>query len=189
MNPRVPIDVDPDTGVWSSDGLPMLYVPRHFFVNNHVAIEQSLGRAAYARILYDAGHRSAYSWCDEVSVGHGGQALDVFRHYLTRLSQRGWGLFDFLEVDPGSASARIRLRHSSMVLGRPGEDGRLCYMFSGWFAGAMDWMCGAQGVALQAHSEEASCQAEGHEHCTFRVVAKSVPSSQSEREPDGRKHR
>lgn len=173
MNPLVPIDVDPDTGIWSSDALPMLYVPRHFFVNNHVAIEQALGRAAYARILYDAGHKSAYTWCDKVSAAHGGESLDVFRHYLTRLSQRGWGLFDLMEIDPQSASASVRLRHSSMVLGRPGEEGKLCYMFSGWFAGAMDWVCDKQGIALRSHSEETSCQAEGHGHCMFTVTART----------------
>ena len=34
--PEVPIDVNASTGVWETDGLPMLYVPRHFFINNHV---------------------------------------------------------------------------------------------------------------------------------------------------------
>ncbi|MGF4001748.1 DUF5943 domain-containing protein, partial [Staphylococcus aureus] len=36
MQPQLPINVDPDTGVWTTDALPMLYVPRHFFTNNHV---------------------------------------------------------------------------------------------------------------------------------------------------------
>lgn len=173
MNPLVPIDVHPETGIWSSDDLPMLYVPRHFFVNNHVAIEQALGRAAYARILYEAGHKSACAWCDKVSALHAGQSLDVFKYYLSRLSQRGWGLFDLLEIDPPSATARVRLHYSSMVLGRPGEHGKLCYMFAGWFAGAMDWVCNAQGIDLHAHCEETACQAEGHEHCTFMVSATS----------------
>ena len=44
MNPQVPIDVDEKTGVWTTDALPMLYVPRHFLVNNHEAVEQALGR-------------------------------------------------------------------------------------------------------------------------------------------------
>jgi predicted hydrocarbon binding protein len=154
----------------------MLYVPRHFFVNNHVAIEKALGRDVYARLLYEAGHKSAHSCCDKVSVTYDGQSLDVFRHYLTRLSQRGWGLFDFIEIDPLSASATVRLRHSSMVLGRPGEPGKLCYMFSGWFAGAMDWVCGAQDIALRTHSEESSCQADGHDYCTFALIAHSCES-------------
>ncbi|HLA31779.1 MAG TPA: DUF5943 domain-containing protein, partial [Pseudomonas sp.] len=41
--PEMPIQVDDETGVWTTDALPMLYVPRHFFVNNHIGIEEVLG--------------------------------------------------------------------------------------------------------------------------------------------------
>ena len=44
--PRVPIEVDDASGVWSVDGMPMILVPRHFFVNNHLAIEAALGAEA-----------------------------------------------------------------------------------------------------------------------------------------------
>ena len=71
MHPQVPIDVDEKTGVWTTDALPMLYVPRHFLVNNHEAVEQALGREAYAAILYAAGHKSAYYWCDREARQHG----------------------------------------------------------------------------------------------------------------------
>ncbi len=37
MAPELPIEVDVETGVWTTDALPMLYVPRHFFINNHSA--------------------------------------------------------------------------------------------------------------------------------------------------------
>ena len=60
-SPQVPIDVDPESGVWRTDGLPMLYVPRHFFINNHLAVEAALGWKVYAELLYEAGYRSAYS--------------------------------------------------------------------------------------------------------------------------------
>lgn len=58
--PQLPIEVDSETGVWTSDALPMLYVPRHFFVNNHMGIEDVLGSEAYAEILYKAGYKSAW---------------------------------------------------------------------------------------------------------------------------------
>lgn len=62
MHPQLPIEVNADTGVWTTDGLPMIYVPRHFFVNNHVETEAVVGREVYAPALYKAGHRSAYFW-------------------------------------------------------------------------------------------------------------------------------
>ncbi len=66
--PQVPIDVDPETGVWSTDDLPMLFVPRHFLIDNHRAMEQALGAKAYGRHLHCAGHKSAYRWCRRSDV-------------------------------------------------------------------------------------------------------------------------
>ncbi len=83
----------------------MLYVPRHFFTNNHVAVEEALGQDAYAEILYKAGYKSAYHWCDKEAALHGLSGMAVFEHYLNRLSQRGWGLFKIIEADPASARA------------------------------------------------------------------------------------
>src|SRR6516225_12281646 len=123
MQPKLPIKVDPDTGVWTPDALPMLYVPRHFFTNNHVAVEEALGRDTYAEILYKAGYKSAYHWCDKEAEKHGISGMAVFEHYLKRLSQRGWGLFDIVEADPSTSHARIHLRNSSFVLQQPGKQG------------------------------------------------------------------
>ena len=63
--PEMPINVDDETGVWTTDALPMLYVPRHFFVNNHMAIEEEIGAEKYAEILYKAGYKSAHYWCEK----------------------------------------------------------------------------------------------------------------------------
>ena len=78
VKPEIPIQVDPATGVWSTDGLPMIYMPRHFFVNNHLAVEAALGEAVYARQLYDAGHKSAWVWCETEAATHGLEGLEVF---------------------------------------------------------------------------------------------------------------
>jgi hypothetical protein len=41
-NPSVPIKIDPDTGIWSTDGLPMIYMPRHFVVRRPPHLVQPL---------------------------------------------------------------------------------------------------------------------------------------------------
>jgi predicted hydrocarbon binding protein len=172
MQPQLPIEVDPETGVWTTDALPMLYVPRHFFTNNHSAVEEALGRETYAQILYQAGYKSAYHWCDKEATLHGIAGMAVFEHYLKRLSQRGWGLFRIVEADPDRAHARIELHHSSFVLAQPGKRDKLCYMFAGWFAGAMDWVNDTREGgrdAPRAHSKETQCAAEDHAHCIFEV--------------------
>jgi len=172
--PRVPIDVDADTGVWTTDGLPMIYVPRHFFVNNHVEAEAAIGREAYAAGLYKGGHRSAYFWCAQASATHGLKGLDVVEHYLQRLSQRGWGQFALESVDATTGHATVALRHSVFVLaqgiaGVPVSRDKSCYLFAGWFAGAMDWLAEDTGAAYRTTSAETRCAAEGFERCEFTV--------------------
>ncbi len=169
MKPAVPIDVDETTGIWTTDGLPMIYVPRHFFVNNHLAIESALGRERYAEILYRAGHKSAHFWCASEAKTHGLNGLAVFEHYLKRLSQRGWGLFSVAAADAAAGEADIRLDNSVFVLAEPDAAGKICYMFAGWFAGAMDWVTEAAGSKHKSVCRESQCRAEGHAHCVFAV--------------------
>ncbi|MEQ6290947.1 DUF5943 domain-containing protein [Vogesella sp. GCM10023246] len=177
MQPLVPIDVDQDTGVWTTNGLPMLYVPRHFFVNNHMAVEAALGKGTYSEALYDAGYRSAYFWCDSEARTHGLEGMAVFEHYLNRLSQRGWGQFSFISADPATGNAQIRLDNSCFVLaqgvaGAPQSEGMACYMFAGWFSGAMDWVGEHLGHDYHTISAETQCAGSGADYCVFTVEPK-----------------
>jgi predicted hydrocarbon binding protein len=169
--PQVPIVVDPETGIWTTDKLPMIYLPRHFFVNNHTAVEAALGREAYARMLYEPGYKSAWQWCEKEAVTHGLSGIDVFRHYMKRLSQRGWGQFSIEYVDERSGAARVRLDHSVFVC-EQGKVGRpVCYMFAGWFPGSLEWAGRNLGLDWKLASSERQCAAEGaHSHCLFEIA-------------------
>ena len=160
MAPELPISVDSETGVWTTDALPMLYVPRHFFINNHVAIEQALGVETYAKILYDAGYKSAWYWCEKEAELHGLEGVAVFEHYMNRLSQRGWGKFVTEAIDLEAGTAKVRLEHSCFVyqLGKTGK--REEYMFTGWFAGAMDQILAARAIDLRTRAEQTQSGAE-----------------------------
>ncbi|WP_198376072.1 DUF5943 domain-containing protein, partial [Neoroseomonas rubea] len=100
--PLVPIDVDPETGIWTTDGLPMIYLPRHFLVNMQKGIEAAIGPAAYRDILYASSDLSALQWCRAEAKTHGLTPVETFRHYLKRLSQRGYGLLDITALDEGA---------------------------------------------------------------------------------------
>ena len=168
--PEVPINVDPDTGVWSTDGLPMIYMPRHFFVNNHLAVEAALGQETYAQQLYGAGHKSAWDWCEKVSATQKIAGIDVFHHYMKRISQRGWGQFTPMSFDSATGSCDVQLEHSVFVEHCGTDTGRkLCYMYSGWFAGSLEWVGQAtnRNYSLSAHEE--SCAANGAHQCLFYV--------------------
>ena len=163
MKPEVPIEVDASSGEWSVDGMPMILVPRHFFLNNHRAIECALGRERYAELLFHAGHKSAYAWCEKEAKTHVLEGTAVFHHYMKRLSQRGWGQFRVESLDAPAGRAGVRVRHSVFATEK-GE--KTCYMFRGWFPGALQFV--AQS-ARKLTSTEVQCAAEGHDHCVFEV--------------------
>ena len=165
MKPEVPIEVDPGTGEWSVDGLPMILVPRHFFLNNHLAVESALGAEKYAALLFTAGHKSAYAWCEQEARTHRLQGAEVFHHYMKRLSQRGWGQFRAESLDPQAGRARVQVRHSVFAVER--KNAKTCYMFRGWFPGALEFVMGDKPKLT---STETQCAAEGHhDHCVFET--------------------
>ncbi|MEO9654882.1 DUF5943 domain-containing protein [Marinomonas sp.] len=163
--PEMPIQVDDETGVWSTDALPMLYVPRHFFVNNHMGIEAEIGAERYAEILYKAGYKSAYYWCEKEAELHGFTGDEVWHHYLKRLSQRGWGFFITEELDVASGTAKVRLENSAFVyqyikeLGGKNNE-KVDYMFTGWFAGALDQIAQSQGLAVRTKAVQTQSAAQ-----------------------------
>ncbi|MFG1421688.1 DUF5943 domain-containing protein [Roseixanthobacter liquoris] len=169
--PEVEIDVDPQTGRWFVDQMPMILVPQHFYNNNHFAIEAALGAEAFDAALAPAGHTSAYVWCETQSKVYGLEGVDVFAHYMKRLSQRGWGLFSILAIDPAAGTATIRLDHSSFITEATRGAGRkLCYMFAPWLAGALEFVCAQQGAPRTLAAREVQCAAEGHDFCLFEVT-------------------
>ncbi|WP_163649247.1 DUF5943 domain-containing protein [Modicisalibacter sp. 'Wilcox'] len=160
MAPELPIEVDSETGVWTTDALPMLYVPRHFFINNHVAVEEALGVETYADILYHAGYKSAWHWCQKEAELHGLEGVAVFEHYMKRLSQRGWGRFITEAIDLEAGTAQVRLEHSAFVYQLGKVNRKVEYMFTGWFAGAMDQILEACGSDLRTSAEQTQSAAE-----------------------------
>lgn len=170
MRPQVPIEVDSATGEWSVDGVPMILVPRHFFLNNHHAVESALGVEKYAEILFLAGHKSAYVWCEKEAKTHGLKGVEIFHHYMKRLSQRGWGQFRVEAVDPHTGRARVLVSNSVFVGGHEGLSGERCYMFRGWFPGSLEFVGTLLGKKLKLTAEEVQCAADGsHDHCVFET--------------------
>src|ERR1700728_2074404 len=95
-SPQVPLVVDDATGVWSSDGQPMILIPRRFFVFLQMEAEKLFGLKG-ARDLYDAAsRRAARIWCENEARRSGSIGRDVFMRYLDRVSARGMGRFTLL---------------------------------------------------------------------------------------------
>ncbi|MBZ9799420.1 4-vinyl reductase [Mesorhizobium sp. ES1-4] len=170
MQPAVPIDVDDTSGIWRTDGLPMVYLPRHFLVNNHLAVEAALGRAAYSAILRAATAKSAIEWCEAQVRDKRLDPEATFRHYFQRLSQRGWGQFSVDELDIAGRRGSIGLRNSIFTLEARQQQGqRVCYMFEGFISGAFSFLLGNSGASA-IECEEVYCGREAHDHCRFKFA-------------------
>jgi predicted hydrocarbon binding protein len=168
--PEVPIEVDPQTGIWTTNGLPMMYLPRHFMVNMQQTIEAAMGVAAYRAILYKSCHLSALQWCRAEAKTHGLAPEETFRHYLRRMSQRGHGQVEIAALDVTAGQAEIVVRNSAYALGYgPGAGRRVCYVFEGSFAGGMAYVLEAEGRPGEPACQEIACFAEGAPECRFEV--------------------
>jgi predicted hydrocarbon binding protein len=91
---------------------------------------------------------------------------------MARLSRRGWAQFSVLDHDPETGRTRVRADSSAFVLDQgPEAERKVCYMFLGWFAGALEAVSRDLGTAFPAlQAEELHCAAEGiHDHCLFEL--------------------
>ena len=166
----VPVEVDPDTGEWSVDGIPMILVPRHFLVNMQRAVEEALGYEASANLFREPGARSAREWCAKESETHGLGGAEVFYHYMKRLSQRGWAQFSVETLDVAAGYAMVRVDHSVFAAEYGSEIRRkVCYMYQGWMEGALNYIVTAQGRSIKLLSREVQCVADGADYCLFET--------------------
>lgn len=166
----VPVVVDPDTGEWSVDGMPMVLVPRHFLVNMQGAVEAGLGYEASAILFREPGARSAREWCARESETHDLGGAEIFHHYMKRLSQRGWAQFSVETLDVTAGYAIVRVDHSVFVAEYGSEIRRkVCYMYQGWMEGALDYVMTARGKPVNLRSREVQCVADGADHCLFET--------------------
>jgi hypothetical protein len=173
MKKLTPNNSDKNNNVSNSDAVPMMYVPSDYFTNTQLAIEDAIGHEKYVQILYEAGYKSAYHWCEKEAESQQLTGIAVFEHYLNRLSQHGWGAFSFESVDAATGHAQIKLEYSSFVLSQPEKPGKLCNMFAGWFAGAMDWSTQRHGHFAHTNCEGIDCAA------TFCSGSKCAGNTQS----------
>ena len=170
----VPVRVDPETGEWSVNGIPMILVPRHLIVNNQRAVEELLGHKATRDLFREPGARSAREWCAREAETHGLSGAALFYHYMKRLSQRGWAQFSVEHLDAAAGYARVRVDHSVFVAERGSQARRkVCYMFEGWLEGALGYIMTAEGTPQQLRCQEVQCAAEGSDHCLLEVRPES----------------
>lgn len=174
MEPTVPISVDPDSGIWRVDGQPMVLIPRRYWVFVQMEIERQYGMEAGERLMLNATTRAARIWCEKEAETHNLLGVEVFRHYMQRISARGTGQFSIAEIDPSAGTAEIRVDHSIYVAEYGRDAGRnVCHAYGGAFVGGMEYVAASAGLGdIQLAADEVQCAANGADHCRFIVKPK-----------------
>lgn len=170
MDSPIPVEGQDDDARVEAEYESIRIAASNFCLGTHPEIGAGMGDENYADILYHASYKSARHWCEKEAHIHGLSGLDLFEHYLDRLSRRGWGRFSLVEADPSTGTADVRLDHSNLVLAQAEAcAAKTCYMFSGWFAGMMDWIGDSAGKPVRTVCCETQCGADGFDHCIFAV--------------------
>jgi hypothetical protein len=168
--PDVPIDVDPETGIWRTDGMPMIYLPRHFLVNLLKTMEGEVGHARFRELFHASAELSARQWCAAEAKTHGLTPIETFRHYLRRMGSRGHGRFELVAMDREARQAEVVARHSAIALAQGPETGRkVCTILEGSFAGGLAHVLEGEGIEGTPDCRELACLAEGHPECRFAL--------------------
>lgn len=170
MDSQVPVEGQDDDTRVEAEYESIRIAAGTFCLGKHPQTGADMGDENYADILYHASYKSARHWCEKEAHIHGLSGLELFEHYLDRLSCRGWGRFSLVEADPSTGTADVRLDHSSFVLAQAEAcAAKTCYMFAGWFAGMMDWIGDSAGTPVRTVCRETQCGADGFDHCIFAV--------------------
>ena len=178
----VPVEVDAETGVWTVDGMPMILVPRHFWMAVHQETEQRIGIEANTALLFAASCGAAFTWCEREARTHGLSGAAVFRHYMDRRSKRGWGRCTVEHLDADAGRARVRMRDSAFALALGPNAGRnVCYMFNGSLSGGMEYVSHDLGRRRTMRCKEIECAANGAPDCLFEV--EPAPPSETASDP------
>ena len=173
--PQVDIQVSDETGRWTVDALPMILIPQHFFLNHHFALERELGREKLKSLFHAAGYDSAYQWCEKEALHHGLKGVDVFFHYMKRISQRGWGQFKVVELDLENSKGSVEVRNSAFMDGARRGNGRSsCYRFESWFEGSLDYIARASSLDRRFEAREVRCASDGvSDACLFGIAPRA----------------
>jgi predicted hydrocarbon binding protein len=152
----------------------VILIPRHYWALLMQAVEARLGLDGAAAVYAAGTYEAAYVWCEAEAATHGLAGVEVFHHYMQRMSARGWGRFTVEAVDAEAGTAGILLDHSAIALGYGGGQGRnVCHVFNAAFRGSMEYVAAAAGRRLTLESREVECAANGAARCRFEVTPRT----------------
>ena len=149
--------------------VPMVLMPRWFFVNIKQAVERMCGPDTARRVYYQAGWEGAQKWA-RVQMEQGGlDGRAVMEQYMNSAGLRGWGKLTVREYDEDTGRVKVELTNSAVALETGPAEQAACDHFPGSIAGAMSAILEAKGKPLKLSGRELECHSLGHGRCLFEV--------------------
>ena len=179
--PDINIEIEGESGIWKTDGLPMIYAPRHWIMGIHKDVENALGRETYKKLLYKSSYHAARHWCEQQFKYHGYQGIQLLEHYLKVSSLRGLAQFSLASYDMKAGLVIIEMQHCCYVLhhrhvaeNKPSANTE-CYAFTGSFSGALNWIAECENLTHKFSGVETECAAQtGNEKCRLEFRSTKI---------------
>lgn len=152
------------------DSVPMLLIPRWFFVAIMRQVEELCGREKALEVYYRAGWEGAVKWTTVQMKEAGLSGRAVMEQYMTSAGLRGWGRLEVVEYDEEAVRVKVRLANSAVAeeIGVVGDV--VCHHLPSSVAGAFDTILKAQGRPKKVIGIETKCAAKGDDCCEFVVT-------------------
>jgi len=153
------------------DTVPMLLMPRWFFVAIKKQVEKLAGQDIAKNVFYEAGYEGATKWAQTQMREAGLTGQEVMEQYLRSASLRGWGRFEIVSFEEEKGKGLFRL-HKSAVAEETGRGSKVvCDHLPGSLAGAFQAILDQKGKTLKVVGRERKCISKGDDLCEFVVEA------------------
>ena len=165
---RSSLDLTPEQSLML-DTVPMVLMPRWFFVSIKQAVEKMCGPDTARKVYYQAGWEGAQKWA-RVQMEQGGlDGRAVMEQYMNSAGLRGWGRLSVKEYDENTGRVVVELTNSA-VAAETGPSGKaVCDHLPGSIAGAMSAILEASGKPQRLIGREVECESMGQERCLFET--------------------
>jgi len=151
------------------DTVPMVLMPRWFFVGILKRVVAEAGVDAAAKIYYQAGYEGAYNW-SKVQIDKGLSGSAVMEQYLGSMTNRGWGRFEIISLDEANGRGVFRLHNSALALELEQTEVVSCLWVPGALAGSMQVISGLKDDSLKIRGREVQCLSTGAPFCEYIVL-------------------
>jgi predicted hydrocarbon binding protein len=149
--------------------VPMVLMPRWFFVAIKKQVETLSGEEISKQVYYNAGYEGATLWSQTQIKEAGLSGIAIMEQYLGSASLRGWGRFTILSFEIDEGKGRFRIDNSAVAVETGYREKTVCDHLPGSLAGAFQAILDHAGKTLKVIGREIKCKCQGDPWCEFIV--------------------